>query len=90
MAIICDLNGKKPEISYPSEWEYKIIITKNLDVKKIIEDILKGKEYSLKASKTSKEGKYESYSVKTLVTNEDEREEFFSSFKSHENVKYVL
>ena len=38
MAQICDLNGKKPDIVYPTFWEYKVIFDSNADEKSIIKE----------------------------------------------------
>lgn len=90
MATTCDINNKTPKIDYPSYWEYKVIIEKNKDIKRIVQEVFKGKEHTLKESKSSKEGKYLSYNIQTLVANEDERKIYFDLLKSHKMIKFVL
>lgn len=90
MATTCDINGKKPEITYPCEWEYKLIIVNGVDINEIVKNTLKEKPYNLSLSNESKTGKYESYNLSLEVKSETQREEFFTSFKKNENIKYVL
>lgn len=92
MATICDLNlgDKTPEIDYPCEWEYKVIIPAGEDINTPLKDVLKGKEYKVAQSKASKKGTYTSYNAKILVHNQDERQSIFEELKAHKNVKYVL
>ncbi len=90
MATLCDLNEKKPKINYPCNWNYKLIVIKGVDLKKILRDRFGDKKYSLKLSNESKSGKYESYNFVILVNNEQQREEYFSSLKENEFIKFVL
>ncbi|MGP1486161.1 MAG: HP0495 family protein [Campylobacter sp.] len=80
MANICDLN-EKPKIQYPTFWEYKIIIEKFQDAKKITEQIVQKREHRLIFSKHSKDGKYASYSLSVLVKCDEERLEIFSALR---------
>lgn len=90
MASTCEINGQKAKIEYPSEWEYKVIILKDADIKEIVKDILLEKEYKLAQSNTSKGGKYKSYNLTTLVNSDDERGAIFEALKQDDRVKYVL
>jgi putative lipoic acid-binding regulatory protein len=84
------LAGKKPEISYPTNWEYKVIGEDKAKTKKAVKDIVNDKEHTIKESKKSKTGKYTSFSVNVLVFNEDERLFFFEEFSKHKEIKYVV
>ena len=92
MATICDLSlgKKKPIITYPCNWEYKVIVSYEKDIHIPLQDVLKGKEYKVKKSNDSKNGTYTSHNVTILVTSDDEREAIFANQKTHESVKYVL
>ena len=92
MATICDLNlgDKTPNIDYPCEWEYKVIVPTGYDINIPLKDVLKGKEYKVALSHTSKQGTYNSYTTKVLVHSQDERQAIFEALKTHSNVKYVL
>lgn len=90
MATTCEINNKTPQIQYPSMWQYRIIVEKNIDINGVAQDILKGKEHKLSLSNESKKGKYLSYNLQTLVANEDERKALFDLFKTHKMTKFVL
>jgi putative lipoic acid-binding regulatory protein len=84
------LEGKKPDICYPTNWGYKVIGQDLHKTKKAIKDIICDKEHKIKESKKSKTGKYTSFSVEILVFNEDERVYFFEEFSKHTEIKYVV
>lgn len=88
MASICDLNDKKPDISYPVFWEYKVIFENDIDAQKLISEIVLDRKHKITFSKFSKDKKYKSYSVNVFVLNESERLEIFSALKHI--AKYVL
>lgn len=90
MATTCEINGKKPEISYPCFWEYKLIINSSQKLENIIKETLKDKEYKISKSNKSKNNSYESYNVNIFVLSEDERLGLFKSFKQNKQIKFVL
>lgn len=90
MATTCEINGQKADIKYPCDWEYKIILLKDVDVREIVEEIILEKEYRLSPSNKSKSGKYSSYNLTILVNNDSEREWIFGALKQNKNIKYVL
>lgn len=90
MATTCDINGKKPQITYPCQWEYKLIVLQNTDINKIIKSIINDKPYNVSLSNESKNGKYESFNLSLEVESQEQREEFFAKFKQNEQTKYVL
>lgn len=85
---ICDLNDKKPDISYPTFWEYKVIFQNEDNAEDMIKDVVVNKEHKLSFSKFSKDKKYKSYSLNVLVADEHQRIQIFSSLKRV--AKYVL
>lgn len=88
MANIYDLNDKKPEISYPIFWEYKVIFNADESAKDKIYDIVGTREHKITLSKMSRDKKYASYDLSVLVLSEQERLEIFSALKH--SAKYVL
>ncbi|MBL0686473.1 MAG: DUF493 domain-containing protein [Sulfurospirillum sp.] len=84
------VNLKELKIDYPCRWEYKIVLESNLNIEKITKSIFKNKEYSIKKSNTSKAGKYQSYTVASLVNNNFERKTVFEELKNHKSIKFVL
>lgn len=83
-----EINGK-PQIDYPTQWEYRII---GKD-KKELEEIVKGifpSSYTLKEGNTSNGGKFVSIVVSTEVASEEERNELFAKLKNHPQISMVL
>ena len=79
----------KPQIDYPTQWEYRIV---GKD-KKELEEIVKGifpSSYTLKDGNTSKGGKFVSIVVSTEVESEEERNEIFAKLKNHPQISMVL
>jgi putative lipoic acid-binding regulatory protein len=56
----------QPRIEYPCFWEYKIIGTDEIMIKDAAANILADRTYDIIFSKTSRSGKYQSFSVHTL------------------------
>lgn len=84
---LTDIN-EKPKIEYPTQWKYKIIFDAGDDEKAKVAQIMGDKEYSLSPSKSSKNDKYASFELSTVVDNEHERMQIFSALKNI--AKYVL
>jgi putative lipoic acid-binding regulatory protein len=88
--LILGNSGKRPNISYPCEWDYRVI---GNDVEKMlsaIEIAANGLEYEVKPSNVSKNGKYFSINMKLTVSSEEERDLIFQNLDSHENVIMVI
>ena len=83
------LDNKKIEVEYPLIWKYKVIVEKEKNIKNII-SLYINKDYKLKKSKQSKNGKYNSYSLELLVQNEEERTYIYEELKRDKNIKMVL
>lgn len=90
MASICEINNKQLELTFPTQWEYKLIAPVDIDVKKEVSDVLGHKEHTITASNVSKEGKYQSHNAKVTVDSHEERKELFEKLKAKPNIKYVL
>ena len=89
--MILDKNTQeKPQIDYPCEWNFTIIGRDKSKVEDAIKDILKDKEHSCKFSKSSKNGKFNSYNAKCEVKSEAERDEIYKTFSKHSDVDYVM
>lgn len=88
MAQICDINGKKPDIAYPTFWEYKVIFDSSSDEKSIIKECIGERNHKITPSKNSKNGKFKSFNLSVLVSSDSERLELFSLLKKHS--KFVL
>lgn len=82
----------KPKITYPVEWEYKVIGLKEENLEEIVADIFKklDKPYKIEHSKESKEGKYRSLKIEANVESEGERLKIFQKLKESPNLMFVL
>ncbi|AXH13529.1 HP0495 family protein [Halarcobacter bivalviorum] len=85
-----DLNKQQLQLDYPCSWKYKIVILETSNARKITEEILIQREFSLEKSKVSKKGKFKSYSLELLVHNEDDRKEIYKMLGDHKDIKMVL
>ena len=84
------LDNEKLELTYPCEWNYKVIIEAHAEISTIASSILGEREHSVRKSNNSKSGKYTSHNISLLVHNDDDRHEIFQQFKCHCNVKMIL
>ncbi|WP_457596080.1 HP0495 family protein [Hydrogenimonas sp.] len=89
MEIINDMD-RKVEIEYPCEWKYKVIGEGCEAIEKAVKEVMGEREHTCRPSRVSREGKYHSYEVKTLVHNDDDRTELFHRLKKHDDLKMVL
>ena len=88
MAI--SLESKKLELTYPCQWNYKVIIESHVEISTVTTLVLGEREHTVRKANNSKNGKYKSHNVSLLVHNDDDRHEIFNQFKCHDNVKMVL
>ena len=85
-----DLSQHKLELNYPCDWEYKVIGLSIEDIQIVAKELLIDRDYEIKHSKISKKGKFKSYSLQTLVHNEDDRQNLYLALKKHQKVRMVL
>lgn len=84
------MNSEELKIDYPNNWQYKAIVSAGTDIKQVVKDLLDERGFSIKASKNSKKGKYESYAISVLVHSDDDRKEIFNILKKDKQIKFVL
>jgi putative lipoic acid-binding regulatory protein len=88
--MISGSENKRPQIDYPTVWEYKLI-GKDVDkLLKAVEEVLPGLDYEVKFSNVSRNEKYYSLNVSVTVTSEALRDIIFQKFGSHPEVKFVI
>lgn len=80
----------KPEITYPCDWEYKIIGFTPEDMSKATERILIGREYRINMSNVSRTGKYSSLTVSLNVKSEEDRLKIFQNLSEEPAIKMVI
>lgn len=79
----------KPEINYPTEWEYRVIGMDKQKIKEVIAEVIL-QDYALKEGQQSSGGKFVSVIVSTIVQSEEQRDSFFAKLKQNPNVNMVL
>jgi putative lipoic acid-binding regulatory protein len=84
------LDGKKPEIKYPTKWDYKIIGSSVEDMLKAVEEAIVGLDYQVTPSKISKNEKYFSLNITVVVPSEILRDLIFQKLTSHPDIKIVI
>ena len=85
-----DLNKEKLVLNYPCKWTYKVIGKNDQDIKKAVKEILDQREYTLKPSNSSKQGKFKSFTLDLLVHNDDDRKTLYDILCKHDKINMVL
>ena len=85
-----DLNDHKLELSYPCSWCYKIVIKHEHNGNKIAKEIFDDREHKVTKSKVSSKGKFKSYSIDTVVHNDEDRTNLHKVIGEHQHVKMVV
>ena len=83
-------NTKELELNFPAKWQYKIIMQKEHDAKKIIKEVLKDRNFEIKKSQNSSKGNFTSHSLETTVNSNEDRKALYGALKQHKNIKFVL
>ena len=81
---------KELGLNYPCRWEYKIITSNSLELKKSLKEFFGDREYQLNFSKKSKNGKYDSYILSLIVHSDSDRKGIYNSLKSDNNIKVII
>ena len=84
------LKENKPEIIYPTKWEYKIIGSDVDEMISVVESIVADLEYEITPSNISLKAKYFSLNVTVDVSSENIRDKIFQSFTDHPAIKFVI
>ncbi len=88
--ILDDKTQNKPDISYPTQWGFKLI-GKNRDaLHTCIKEVMGDKEHLCSTGNASKTGKFHSYNTSCQVDSQDERDRLFKCFQDHDDVKMVI
>ena len=81
---------KRPKITYPCKWGYRIIGEDGEALKAAVTDILGERKYDLSFSNISRKGKYISLELTTVVETEEVRNRIFGALQAHPAVKVVI
>jgi len=85
-----DLNNHKLELDYPCEWEYKVVIRTEQNINPIIKEVLKEQKHTITKSKSSSKGKFESFTLKLTVDDENHRKDIYKILGEHQHIKMVV
>ncbi|HEY6437235.1 MAG TPA: DUF493 domain-containing protein [Ignavibacteriaceae bacterium] len=85
-----NLESKKPEIDYPTRWDYKIIGSDVDEMIKAVESIVINLVYDLSASNISKKANYFSLNLVVEVPSEVVRDLIFQKLNEHPAIKFVI
>ena len=88
--MIIDSNSNRPEIEYPTKWQYKVIGTKLDEMISAAEQAAGNLEYDITPSNISKDSKYYSVNLTVVVTSEAVRDLIYQKLNSNDHIKVVL
>ena len=74
-----DLNKKRPDIDYPTEWQYKIIGSDVDEMLSAVEESIIGLDYQVVPSNVSSNEKYFSLNISLIVPSEIVRDIIFQN-----------
>lgn len=81
---------RKPDISYPCSWEYKVIGENQETLKEVIIVACAPVVPEIYVSNVSSSGKYSSLKATLVVENEKMRLTIFGQIQKHPSVKMVI
>ncbi|MEJ2103398.1 MAG: DUF493 domain-containing protein [Ignavibacteriaceae bacterium] len=85
-----DLSKKRPDIDYPTEWQYKIIGSDVDEMLSAVEESIVGLDYKIVPSNVSSNEKYFSLNVSLIVPSEIVRDIIFQKLSNHPAIKFVI
>jgi putative lipoic acid-binding regulatory protein len=88
--MIIDPNSKRPEIHYPTNWQYKVIGTNFGEMISVIEEAAGNLKCEITPSNISENSKYYSVNFSVFVTSEAVRDMIYEKLNSNEHIKVVL
>ncbi len=83
-------DSEEVSIDYPCEWIYKVIGRDKESVDGAIASIIQDNAYYINISNTSKTGKYLSFDVTIMVSDEAYRNKIYQALKGHDDIKFVF
>lgn len=84
-------DSKRPELLYPTEWEYRVIGSSEVDVRVAIGNVFGEREHSVAhAPHRSPEGRWISIHVQLVVHSEAERDQFHRDLVAQTAVRMVM
>ncbi|WP_104759169.1 HP0495 family protein [Helicobacter bizzozeronii] len=84
------MDSNKPQITYPTLWEYRLITDDPRALLEELPQILGRQDYKADLNHMSAHGKYTSLQLCLEVASQEERDRLFSALSTHAFVKWVL
>ncbi|HPC33231.1 MAG TPA: DUF493 domain-containing protein [Syntrophales bacterium] len=81
---------KKAVINYPCPWSYRVIGADEEELRRAVAEIVQDRSYRMVLSRSSANGKYQSFCVEMIVESEGHRIALYQALRNHEAVKIVL
>jgi putative lipoic acid-binding regulatory protein len=88
--MIIDPNSNRPEIQYPTNWQYKVIGTDLDEMISAIEETARNLKYEITPSNISENSKYYSVNFSVVVTSEVEKDLIYKKLTTYEHIKIVM
>ena len=84
------LDGRKPEITYPCSWSYKVIGLDEAALRLAIAEVVGDCVHTLAAGNESTGGKYVSVALEAEVADEAQRLDIFKRLAAHPAIRFVI
>jgi putative lipoic acid-binding regulatory protein len=84
------LEGRRPEISYPCDWTYRIISTDESELRLAIGTIVGASVHTLSVIGDSASGRYRRFELVVAVRDEEHRNTIFQARGRVASVRFVL
>ena len=88
--MIIGSNSNRPEIQYPTNWQYKVIGSNLDEMIAAIEEAAGNLKHEITPSNISENAKYYSVNFSVFVTSEAERDMIYKKLTSSEYIKIVM
>lgn len=84
------MDERKPEIDYPTHWEYRLIGRDAAALRAAAEEAADGDEHEVRFARMSAKGSYVSLTFVLRVRDEAHRKGVFERLANHESVVHLI
>ena len=82
--------GDKPEINYPTVWEYCVMGKNPEALRQLIGDVTQNRATNIRHGNTSRSGRYVAIRFQVAVANDTERLRIFEELRASNICRWVL
>ena len=75
---------------FPCCWEYRIIGEDPAAIETTVREVFGERKVELREGRKSRNGKYATIHVQTVIFNHEERLELYESLQRHSSIKFIL